>query len=480
MSDIDVDVVVIGAGPVGENVADRAHQQGRSAAIVEDRLVGGECSYYACIPSKALLRPVDLYAATQRLPGVAGAVTRGVDVAAVLERRDQFADPDDSGQAEWLSGAGITLVRGHGRLAGERAVEVSHDDGTTTTISARSVVVATGSVPTYPPVDGIADVGAWTNREATQVTDVPESLLVLGGGVVGVEMATAYQRLGAQVTLVQHGDRLLPGVEPEAGRRVQAALEADGVDVRLGTSMTAVKRDAGDGAQRSSTSGKGQVVASLDDGSEVRGAELLVAAGRRPATGDIGLDTVGLEPGRPLTADDTTTVLGDWLYAVGDASTGAQLTHMGKYQARICADVVVARSAGAELGGRYSHHAATAEHGAVPQVIFTDPQVAAVGLTGAQARDAGLTVRAVTYELGNVAGAALQADGYDGFATIVVDTDREVIVGATFVGQDVADMVHAATIAIVGEVPLARLWHAVPSFPTMSEVWLRLLETYGL
>ena len=465
MSDLDVDVVVIGAGPVGENVADRAHQQGLSAAVVEAGLVGGECSYYACIPSKALLRPVDLLAATQRMPGVdAGPI----DVAAVLARRDKFAGEDDSSQADWLSGAGITLLRGRGRLAGERAVEVTHDDGTTTSVAARHVVVATGSVPTHPPVDGIQDVGAWTNRDATQVKDVPSSLLILGGGVVGVEMATAYQRLGAQVTLVQHGERLLPNTEPEAGRRVQAALEADGVDVRLGTSMRSVRRE------------DGEVLASLDDGSEVRGAELLVAAGRRPTTDDIGVETVGLEPGKPLEADDSTTVLGDWLYAVGDASTGAKLTHMGKYQARICGDVVVARSRGEELGGRYSHHATTAEHTAVPQVIFTDPQVAYVGHTESTARDGGLPVRAVSYEIGNVAGGALEADGYDGFATLVVDTDREVIVGATFVGQDVADMVHAATIAVVGEVTLPRLWHAVPSFPTKSEVWLRLLEAYGL
>jgi pyruvate/2-oxoglutarate dehydrogenase complex dihydrolipoamide dehydrogenase (E3) component len=465
MSDLTVDVVVIGAGPVGENVADRAHQQGLSAAIVEAELVGGECSYYACIPSKALLRPVDLLAATQRMPGVEAGP---IDVGAVLARRDEFANPDDSGQADWLSGAGITLLRGRGRLAGERAVEVAHDDGTTTTVAARSVVVATGSVPAYPPVEGIRDVGAWTNRDATQVKDVPASLLVLGGGVVGVEMATAYQRLGAQVTLVQHGDRLLPGVEPEAGRRVAAALAADGVDVRLRTSMTSVRRDGS------------EVVASLDDGSQVRGAELLVAAGRRSTTDDIGLETVGLEPGKPLPADDSTTVLGDWLYAVGDASTGAKLTHMGKYQARVCGDVIVARSRGEELGGRYSTHRATAEHTAVPQVIFTDPQVAAVGLTEAAALRAGLAVRAVSYEIGDTAGGSLQAEGYDGFATIVVDTEREVIVGATFVGQDVADMVHGATIAVVGEVPLSRLWHAVPSFPTMSEVWLRLLGAYGL
>jgi dihydrolipoamide dehydrogenase len=285
--------------------------------------------------------------------------------------------------------------------------------------------------------------------------------------VVGVELATAFGRLGARVTLVQGAERLLPGLPAEAGRRVHAALTAEAVDVRLGTAMTAVHR-TDDGVR-----------ATLGDGAAVTATTLLVATGRRPATTDVGPDTVGLEPGAPIATDDTTTALGDWLYAVGDASSGAKLTHMGKYQARVCGDVIAARAAGTPLTGRYDHHAATAEHIAVPQVIFTDPQVGSVGLTEEAARRAGHPVRAVSAEIGDTAGGALQADGYDGFATIVVDTEREVILGATFVGHDIADMVHAATIAIVGEVPLSRLWHAVPSFPTTSEVWLRLLETYG-
>ena len=258
-------------------------------------------------------------------------------------------------------------------------------------------------------------MGAWTNRDATQVKDVPASLLILGGGVVGAEMATAYQRLGAQVTLVQHGERLLPTTEPEAGRRVQAALEADGVDVRLGTSMT---RGAPGGLR-----GRGFARRRL------RGARRGAARRGRPALHHrptSGWRRSDWSRAGPLATDESTTVLGDWLYAVGDASTGAKLTHMGKYQARICGDVIVARAHGKELGGRYSHHAATAEHTAVPQVIFTDPQVAAVGHTETSARDAGLTVRAVSYEIGNTAGGSLQADGYDGYASIVVDTEREV------------------------------------------------------
>jgi pyruvate/2-oxoglutarate dehydrogenase complex dihydrolipoamide dehydrogenase (E3) component len=461
---MDVDVVVIGAGPVGENVADRARRHGLSAVIVESWLAGGECSYYACIPSKALLRPVHVLAAARRVPGVPAGP---VDVPAVLARRDRSADPDDSGQATWLAEAGITLLRGHGRLAGERTVQVAHADGTVTVVRAGAVVVATGSVPAIPPVEGLADVDFWTNREATQAKAVPESLLVLGGGVVGVELATAFGRLGARVTLVQRAERLLPGLPAEAGRRVHAALAAEEVDVRLGTAMTAVRR-TDDGVR-----------ATLDDGAAVTAMTLLVATGRRPATTDVGLDTVGLEPGAPIATDDTTTALGDWLYAVGDASTGANLTHMGKYQARVCGDVIAARAADTPLTGRYGRHAATAEHTAVPQVTFTDPQVGSVGLTEEAARRAGHSVRAVSAEIGDTAGGALQADGYDGFATIVVDTEREVVLGATFVGQDVADMLHAATIAVVGEVPLSRLWHAVPSFPTMSEVWLRLLEAYG-
>ena len=475
MSTQEIDVVVLGAGPAGENVADRVIRAGLSVAVVEAERAGGECSYWACIPSKALLRPVELRAAAERMPGVRQVVGDRVDVDPVLARRDEFVHHfDDSSQADWLHGTGALLLRGRGRLAGDRRVEVDHADGSTSALTAtRAVVVATGSTPTMPPVDGISEVGAWTNREATSAQRVPSSMIILGGGAVGCELATAWQRLGSSVTLVQHGERLLPTMEPAAGDRVRSSLRDDGVDVRLGTSIRAVRRDGS------------TVHATLDDGGEVTADELVVAAGRRPGTQGLGLDTLGMRDGDVLAVDDTTLVTGvdgDWLYAVGDCTDRAKLTHMGKYQARACADVIVARSKGetAGLGERYAKTATTAERTAVTQVVFTDPQVAAVGLTERAARDAGLDVEAVSYDIGNTAGGSLQADGYSGLATIVVDRERRVIVGATLVGQDVTDMLHAATVMVVGEVTLERLWHAVPSFPTMSEVWLRLLEGYGL
>ncbi|MBW0103322.1 NAD(P)/FAD-dependent oxidoreductase [Pseudonocardia sp. KRD291] len=459
------DVVVIGGGPVGENAADYANQGGLSAAIVESELVGGECSYWACIPSKSLLRTPQAVVDARRL----GGVTADYDVDAVLARRTSFtSDWSDDGQVSWVSGAGITLLRGHGRVAGERAVEVTTPDGTTSTVHARrAVVLATGSVPVSPPVPGLDHVRTWGSREATSARSVPARLGVLGGGVVGCEMALAFARLGSEVTLFNRGGRLLPSTEPVAGDRVADGLRAAGVDVRLNQGLDEV-----------AASGGAIVLTAGADTVEVD--ELLVATGRRPAGRDAGLDTVGVDPDA-LAVDDSglvTGVPGEWLYAVGDVNGRAPLTHQGKYQARIAANAIVARAGGATPAtGPWGEHAATADHRSVPQVVFTDPQVAAVGLTAEQARAQGIPARAVEIDIA-VAGSSLQADDYSGRAVMVVDTEREIVIGLTFVGQDVAEMVHAATIAVVAEVPLARLWHAVPVFPTISEVWLRLLEAY--
>ncbi|GAB2684434.1 dihydrolipoyl dehydrogenase family protein [Thalassiella azotivora] len=472
------DVVVVGGGPAGEVAAARAVDGGLSAALVEVDLLGGECSYWACMPSKALLRPGHALVAARRVPGAAEAVRGDLDVDAVLRRRDAFTHGwDDAAQAEWADGAGVDVVRGHGRLVGERAVEVTVGDGSTRTLRARhAVVLATGSRPVTPPVEGLRHTEHWGSREATAARAVPGRLAVLGGGVVGVEMAQAFARLGSQVTLLARGG-VLGRAEPRAAELVAEGLRADGVDVRDGAQAVRVERAGGAGSRT------GEVTVTLADGDVVAADELLVATGRRPGTHDVGVESVGLDPDAPLDVDTTGLVRGvegDWLYAVGDVAGTAPLTHVGKYAARAVGDVVAARAAGREVrDGAYGAHATTAAVRAVPQVVFTDPEVASVGLTAAGAADAGLAVRCADADLGAVAGASLHADGYTGWARLVVDEERSVVVGATFVGPDVAELLHAATVAVVGEVPLGRLRHAVPAYPTVSEVWLTLLEAAG-
>jgi pyruvate/2-oxoglutarate dehydrogenase complex dihydrolipoamide dehydrogenase (E3) component len=467
----EYDVVVLGAGPVGENVADRTRAAGLSTAVVESELVGGECSYWACMPSKALLRPVIARADARRTPGLAAAVRADLDTRAVLSHRDEVvAHWKDDGQVGWLESTGARLYRGHGRLAGPRRVTVTGPDGTTRVLTARqAVAVCTGSRAVLPDLPGLAEAKPWTSREATSADRAPGRLVVVGGGVVGVEMATAWQHLGSQVTLLVRGDRLLPRLEPFAGELVAESLREAGADVRTGTSVRSVAR-AGD-----------VVTVTLDSGERIEADELLIATGRAPRTDDLGLDTVGLPPGGWLPVDDSLRVEGHpWLYAVGDVNRRALLTHQGKYQARIAGAAIAARAQGVPIleTDRWGAHAATADHVAVPQVVFTDPEAAAAGLTLAEAEAAGHRVRAVDYDIASVSGAYLYADGYRGRARMVVDLDREVVLGVTFVGPGVGELIHSATIAIAGEVPLERLWHAVPSYPTISEVWLRLLEAF--
>jgi pyruvate/2-oxoglutarate dehydrogenase complex dihydrolipoamide dehydrogenase (E3) component len=466
----EYDLIVLGGGPVGENVADRAVQGGLTAIVVESELVGGECSYWACMPSKALLRSAQAVRAAQHVGGAAEAVTGKLDVRAVLDRRDSFTSNwSDEGQVRWLESAGIDLARGHGRLTGEREVTVTDADGETRVLRARhAVAISTGSDAVVPPIDGLRESAPWTSREATSVEELPESLAVIGGGVVAVEMATAYAALGATVTLIARSG-LLANMEPFAGERVAAGLKELGVDVRTDTGTTRVTRQD-DG-----------VSITLDDGSTIVVTEVLVATGRSPRSDDIGLEAVGLEPGRWIEVDDTMRVLGsDWLYAVGDVNGRVLLTHQGKYQARAAGDVIAARAKGDAVDDApWGRHVATADHGAAPQVTFSFPEVASVGLTEAAARKAGRQIEVVDYDLGWVAGASLYEDGFEGQARLVIDTDRDVVIGATFVGPEVAELVQTATVAVVGEVPIARLWHAVPAYPTVSEIWLRLLEGYG-
>jgi pyruvate/2-oxoglutarate dehydrogenase complex dihydrolipoamide dehydrogenase (E3) component len=460
----EFDVVVVGGGPSGEEASGRLTDHGLSVALVEDRLVGGECVHWACMPSKALLRPYEALAEARRIPGAREAANGGLDVSAVLRRRDEIIGaPDDSALLPWVESHGITLIRGHGRIVGERRVLVGDDE-----LEARkAVVLSVGSQPLVPAFQGLDELApgqVWTNREATTTHEIPGRIVVVGGGPEGAELAQAFQTLGSSITLIEAQQRVLPHAEEFASAQVTAALREFGVDVLTGHSVVNFSRNGGGVAAKTSA------------GKTVFGDVVLIAVGRKPTSEDLGIEIVGLEPGSLVEVDAHMRVpTAPWLYAVGDINGRALFTHMGRYQARLAVDHI--------LG-----HEHAASHGAdgaqSPHVTFTDPQVASVGHTTETATRAGIEFDVYDTETSGTAlpnvGGFYYAPNAPGTARFVVDRRRRILIGCTITGSEVVDFVHAATIAVVGEIPLERLRHAVPPFPTRSELWLSLLEQAGV
>ena len=471
------DMVVIGSGPSGRELSLHSTKNGFSVALVESELVGGDCAYWACVPSKALLRPPEALEEARQVEGARQAVVGDLHIESVLKRRDTFVDNwNDHNLTNMMEEGGVHIIRGLGRLDGRKRVTITASDGTKVTLLARhAVVLSPGSSSAIPDIPGLAQVNPWTSRSATSSKKVPQRLAIMGDGAVACEMADAWSSLGARVTILSRNERILQRLEPFVGDQIAAAFARRGIAIRTKVSVAQVKR----------SSPIDLVELQLDDGTTMEADELLVAVGRIPKTADIGLETVGLKPQQWLDVDDTCLVQGlgdnDWLYAIGDVNHRALLTHMGKYQGRACARAILARTKGTVIdnNSEWNSFSAKTDQSMTPQVIFTDPQVASVGLTENEAKGLGLVTRSVDAEIGAVVGAMLHTEGYVGHARLVIDEDKKVIVGATFVGPQVSELLHSATVAIVGQVPIDRLLHAVPSFPTVSEVWVQLLENYN-
>jgi pyruvate/2-oxoglutarate dehydrogenase complex dihydrolipoamide dehydrogenase (E3) component len=466
----DFDVVVVGGGVGGVAAVRKLAAAGVSVALVEDRLVGGECHYWGCNPSKTLLRPIEVFNLAKAVPGVREAISgKGLDVAAVFAKRDAIIERlSDQDRTASLREAGVAVFHGFGRLSGERTVRVAYAMGDTTesVLTARhAVVVVTGTRPNVPEIPGLAQAHPWTNRDLTTMTQVPPRALVVGGGPVAVEFATILTGLGSAVTLLVRGNTLLPNCEPEARELVAQSLRSKGVTIHFETELSAVARPVAGGP-----------VTATFHRQSVEVDEVVLAAGRRTNTDNIGLETVGLSGGGVVPVNDhlqAVGVTGDWLYALGDTSGRARLSHISTYHGRLVADIIVARAAGRELG---ENELAARDVGSLAQVIFTEPQVVTAGRTESQARAEGFAVRTRTARYPNqLSHLALFRDGFDGWAKLVIDADTNTLLGATFIGPQFSELAQAATLAIVAKVPISLLRHSVAPHPTVNQVWDPLL-----
>lgn len=465
----DFDVVVVGGGVGGVAAVRKLASVGLSVALVEDRLVGGECHYFACNPSKTLIRPIEVFNLAKAVPGVRETISRGgLDVAAVFAKRDAIIEHlSDQDRTASLQQAGAAVFHGIGRLSGQRTVRVAYalGDATEAVLTARhAVVVATGTRPHVPEIPGLAQARPWTNRDLTTMTYVPPRALVVGGGPVGVEFATILAGLGSAVTLLARGNTLLPNFEPEAREQVAQSLRSKGVTIHFETELSEVARPVAGGP-----------VTATFHRRTIEVDEIVLAAGRRTNTDNIGLETLGLPDGIVAVNDhlQAVGVTGGWLYALGDTTGRARLSHISTYHGRLVAEIIAARAAGREL---CDNELAAHDAGSTAQVIFTDPQVARAGRTESQARAEGFAVRTRTARYPDaVSHLALYRDGFDGWAKLVIDAETNTLLGATFVGPEFSELVQAATLAIVAKVPISLLRHAVAPQPTVNQVWDPLL-----